>query len=276
MQPNDIGPRGSLQRLLEQSADLAALVDHAGRWLFTNEAWRGCLGWDHDTQASPGTLWDSLAPATARMWQQQMALDNRAPSGVSVQGELQRADGCSVPVRGNLVPWGSTEGTVAPHWMVLLQPRSNGRTAPEDHNEPDPQWGQVAAFFAANLDLLCIATTDGRFVRVNPAWSEVLGLPTQQLEGASFLDFVHPEDRPATVAAMEQLGRGQSVVNFVNRYRAADGQYLYLEWSSRPEGQLVYAAARDVTVRVRLDKKLREQTDQFQLAIQGSNDGIWD
>ena len=45
------------------------------------------------------------------------------------------------------------------------------------------------------LDLLCIANTDGYFLRLNPSWEGILGLHPGRTHGAKrFLDFVHPDD----------------------------------------------------------------------------------
>ena len=110
---------------------------------------------------------------------------------------------------------------------------------------------ELDRFFRLAIDLLCIASTDGRFLRVNSSWAEVLGWTVAELEGRSFLDFVHPEDLPATHAAIAELAAGKSVINFTNRYRAHDGRYRFIEWRSAPgpEGR-IYAAARDVTQRI--------------------------
>ena len=50
-------------------------------------------------------------------------------------------------------------------------------------------------FFTLSRDLFCIASTDGRFLRVNPAWTELLGHSEQELVSAPYIDFIHPEDR---------------------------------------------------------------------------------
>lgn len=105
-------------------------------------------------------------------------------------------------------------------------------------------------FFSANLDLLCIADTSGHFIRVNKSWADTLGYTIEDLEGKTFLDLVHPDDRQATLAAMADLENQEDVLNFVNRYRCADATYRHIEWRSRPRGSLIYAAARDVTDRV--------------------------
>jgi len=112
---------------------------------------------------------------------------------------------------------------------------------------------QVARFFDLSLDLLCVAGVDGTFINLNPAWADVLGHPLDELEGARFLDYVHPEDVEATLAEIAKLEEGATTIGFVNRYRHLSGDYRTLEWRAAPdpESGLLYAAATDVTERVR-------------------------
>ncbi|TCP36939.1 PAS domain-containing protein [Sphingomonas sp. BK235] len=96
-------------------------------------------------------------------------------------------------------------------------------------------------------DLLCVAGIDGRVRETNPAWTEVLGWQASEMAGRSFLDFVHPDDQAATVAALAAMRAGESVFGFENRYRARDGQYRWFSWNAVPRDALIYAVVRDVT-----------------------------
>jgi len=40
-----------------------------------------------------------------------------------------------------------------------------------------------------------------------------------------YMDFVHPDDRPATVLEAEKLAQGAKVIHFRNRYECRDGTY---------------------------------------------------
>lgn len=116
---------------------------------------------------------------------------------------------------------------------------------------------EMEQIFDLSLDLLGIATLDGMFVRVNPAFERTLGYSSAELLSRPFAEFVHPDDRAATQAALEQLARGQEVVQFENRYLRADGSVCWLQWSARPSEGLVYCAARDVTESRRAEEELR-------------------
>ncbi len=115
---------------------------------------------------------------------------------------------------------------------------------------------QLSGFFEVSLDLLCLASVQGRFLRVNAAFETVLGYSRAELEGRDFLDLIHPDDLAATHAALAQLDRGAQVLNFVNRYRCKDGSYRHLEWRSTPANGLIYAAARDITDRLRHEAEI--------------------
>lgn len=135
---------------------------------------------------------------------------------------------------------------------------------------------ELEDFFNISLDLLCIANVDGKFIRVNKAWEDILGYPVKDLEQKRFLDFVHPEDMEITLDAISKLKSQKKIYGFTNRYKARDGTYKYIEWRSHPKGDLIYAAARDMTERVLIEEDLKNMNEQFELAVRGSNDGIWD
>lgn len=112
---------------------------------------------------------------------------------------------------------------------------------------------ELDRYFTSALDLLCIADTDAYFRRLNKEWESTLGYPIQELEGKHFLEYVHPDDKEATQAAISRLGEQHEVLNFVNRYRSKDGSYRWVEWRSSPVGKMIYAAARDITKRKQVE-----------------------
>ncbi|MDQ4107680.1 MAG: diguanylate cyclase, partial [Actinomycetota bacterium] len=116
-------------------------------------------------------------------------------------------------------------------------------------------------FFTMSSDLLGIADFQGRMVRLNPAWGDVLGWDADVLISKPLLDFVHPDDRERTGVLVERLREGGTAVGFENRFRHRDGSYRWLLWAARAdeETRLLYAAARDITLRKQQEHELEVQ-----------------
>ncbi|MCE5283672.1 MAG: PAS domain S-box protein [Deltaproteobacteria bacterium] len=120
---------------------------------------------------------------------------------------------------------------------------------------------ELDQFFNVNLDLLCIANAEGYFLRLNPAMERVLGYHCEELMSRPFLDFVHPDDVNKTREALSSLKSQKELLSFENRYRGKDGAYRYLQWNAAPSGDMIYAAARDITDKISIEsetRKLRE------------------
>ncbi|MBN1220382.1 MAG: PAS domain S-box protein, partial [Anaerolineae bacterium] len=134
---------------------------------------------------------------------------------------------------------------------------------------------ELDRFFSLALDLLCIADIEGYFLRLNRAWEKTLGYSLAELEGQKFLDFVHPDDKPSTLAVIGELSGGQEVLNFVNRYRCKDGSYRWIEWRSLPYGKFIYAAARDITERKQVEEALRESEARMRQITAAMRQAVW-
>ena len=131
-------------------------------------------------------------------------------------------------------------------------------------------------FFSLSLDMLCIASADGYFKRLSPAFTKTLGWSVEELLARPFLDFVHPEDHADTLAEVErQVVAGEPVLQFENRYLHKDGSWRVLSWKSapQPDGRM-YATARDVTARKQAEQDIinlnRELTER-QAALETAN-----
>lgn len=135
------------------------------------------------------------------------------------------------------------------------------------HDVSSEQLGEMEyqRFFDLSLDMLCLVDYNGYFKRLNQAWMQTLGYTEEELKAEPFMSFVHPDDQQATMDASAQVFGGSDVAQFENRYRCKDGSYLWIEWQSAvvSDQQLIYAAARDITERKRVELVLRENEERL-------------
>ncbi len=162
-----------------------------------------------------------------------------------------------------------------PTYEELLQQVSALKLAAERQKENQEGLTEI---FEMSLDLICVADMNtATFLKVNPAFTRVLGYAEQELLNRSFLDFVHPDDVIATVSVIdEKLKRGVKVFDFTNRYRCHDGAYRWLEWTSHPvpERGMTFAMAHDITERKRVEAALRKSESILQSVFAAAPIGI--
>jgi len=115
---------------------------------------------------------------------------------------------------------------------------------------------RIARLFEMTSDLLATISLDGHFTLLNPAWEQLLGWSREELLARPIHELVHPEDMEQTVAVMlAPAEQAASLENFTNRYRHRDGSWRSLLWSARRDGDTWYAAAKDVTDRMWLERQ---------------------
>ena len=133
-------------------------------------------------------------------------------------------------------------------------------------------------FFSLSLDMLCIASFDGYFVDLNPAWERTLGFTIEELKAKPFIDFVHPDDRESSIAEAETImATGKDVVSFENRYRCKDGGYKWILWSASVslEKRLYYAVGRDITRRKKTEDALEQEQNLLNAFMDNTPDRIY-
>jgi diguanylate cyclase (GGDEF)-like protein/PAS domain S-box-containing protein len=129
---------------------------------------------------------------------------------------------------------------------VVAPPLGDSLAAPGDP--------RVARLFEMTSDLLATISLEGRFTLLNPAWEQLLGWSLQELQANPIAEYIHPDDVEQTRALlMAGRQRPAHLENFTNRYRHRDGSWRSLLWSARCDGDMWYAAAKDVTDRMWLE-----------------------
>jgi diguanylate cyclase (GGDEF)-like protein/PAS domain S-box-containing protein len=109
---------------------------------------------------------------------------------------------------------------------------------------------------------MALLDLDGRWFRVNPALSRMLGYTAAELTAADCPDLTHPDDVVADDIAVRQLKKGEQAVTLDKRYRHRDGHVVWVRRSAslvRDEDgfpQYVVAAYEDIGERRQQDARL--------------------
>lgn len=131
------------------------------------------------------------------------------------------------------------------------------------------------SFFNLPGLLFCVATTEGYFKRLNPAWEDVLGYSQAELVALPFISFVHPVDVAATQRQVVRLLAGERAVGFVNRYRHRNGSYRWLHWTVERMGDEYYGLALDITGVKETEGQLQRSWDRFDRVSKATGLGVW-
>jgi PAS domain S-box-containing protein len=91
---------------------------------------------------------------------------------------------------------------------------------------------------------------------------------------------IHPDDQAAAAAQATQLAKGQNS-SIEYRLKQASGNFIWVRDSGQArkdaQGKItIYGLVSDITLRKQAEEALRQSEERFTLAVQGSNDGIWD
>lgn len=124
--------------------------------------------------------------------------------------------------------------------------------------------------FDISRDLLCTIGSDGLFLSLNTAWETTLGWSRDELMSRPALDFVHPNDVDRTRREMERVSeRDRELTAFENRYRTADGEYRWLHWNARSDGETWFALVLDVTERKLAERQVLDAIEQGRMLAYG-------
>lgn len=116
--------------------------------------------------------------------------------------------------------------------------------------------------FEMARDLFGVATFDGRFKSINPAWSRILGRPEAELMARPFAEIIHPDDMAITADVVAELASGRPVHQFHVRLLKADGSPVSFAWSAVPDttpgSNIFYTIGRDISDDLRREDALRQ------------------
>ncbi|WP_142452754.1 PAS domain S-box protein [Gracilimonas mengyeensis] len=128
---------------------------------------------------------------------------------------------------------------------------------------------EMLLLFESAPDILAITASDKRFVKVNPAFCDLLGYTEEELTSQNYENFVHPDDLQETQKEYSETISGERQANnYVNRWRTKNGEYRWISWSSSDvfgEDGFVFTYGRDVTEKTELEQLLNQAQKMAQI-----------
>jgi len=119
---------------------------------------------------------------------------------------------------------------------------------------------ELNQIFLFTPDILCIASTDGYFTKVNPSMSAILEYSEQELLNSPFMNLVHPADKEKTAAELKNIIDGNPTYYIENRYITKSGKIKWLAWTttSASDKGTMFCSAKDISEKKEVEQMLNK------------------
>jgi len=232
------------------SPDLLGALNSEGYFETSNPAWLSVLGWTEDEVASL-SIFELLHPDDVERTRRGFDLTQQGQPAIRFPNRYRAKDGS--------YRWISWVGVPEDGYVYC-----SGRDITEEkaaEAERDRLW-------ELSEDMLARADYDGNLSAVNPAWTKVLGWSEHKLLTDPYADIIHPDNIPATISALAEMGETGQPTRFENRILDSSGEWKPIGWTVAPEpdGVNFIAVGRDLTE----DKTREAELLQAQEALRQS------
>lgn len=126
------------------------------------------------------------------------------------------------------------------------------------------------------------ASLDGRWLRVNQRYCDILGYSREELLQLTFQDVTHPDDLPKDMAALQRLDKSQSgTFSLVKRYVRKSGEVVWASVTGAivktgQDGTPYYVAtAEDITGRREAEEDLRRRAEEVERLLEVVPAAVW-
>ena len=213
------------------SPDLLGALNMEGYFETSNPAWEAVLGWTEAEVASM-SIFELLHPDDVERTRVGFELTHKGQPAIRFPNRYRCKDGS--------YRWISWTGVFEDGYTYC-----SGRDITEEkaaEAERDQLW-------SLSKDMLGRADYTGDMTAVNPAWTEILGWTEQELLTNPYADIIHPDNIPATVAALTEMSETGEPKRFENLILSKDGVWTPIGWTVAPEPDGVHfiAVGRDLT-----------------------------
>lgn len=259
-------------KLFQVSAGLLATADARGHFRDLSPAWAQTLGWSLDELRSKPFI-ELVHPDDREATLAETAGLFQGHTVARFDNRYRCKDGSY-----RWLGWAASVNMDDAPEQRLIYATAIDVTSDRDRADELARRAELATvyekLFQVSVGMLVTLDADGYFRHANPAWQQTLGWSPEEMTTRPFIEFVHPDDREATIAEASALFQGRTTIRFDNRYACKDGSYKWLAWTAHmdasedPSRRLVYGTAHDVTsykeVLGQLERTLARLRDSMQ------------
>ncbi|MBS1717423.1 MAG: PAS domain S-box protein [Armatimonadetes bacterium] len=267
------------RQIVQQAHEVLFRRDQNGKWLFLNPAWTELTGY-----TIKETLGDSYLDY---IWHEDVEFARTQFESLEKFGKThgrheiryRHKDGHPVWVESSIRITYDELGQVKSIEGALIDLLERKLAEDEVKHERD----LTSAIVDNAGSLIMVTESSGKIVRFNSACEEATGFRYEEVKNCEFWDlFLEEDEIPRQKWLFSRLTAGMFPSFYETNWRTRNGDLRLIAWSNtalvRPDGTIQYVISMgiDVTEKRRAEIELRQAKEQFELAVAGSSDAIWD
>jgi PAS domain S-box-containing protein len=154
---------------------------------------------------------------------------------------------------------------------ILMENITERKKAEENLKESEERFHatfEQAAVGMAHID------ADGRFIRLNQKYCDILGYTQEEIAGKTFLSLTHPDDAQISEKYFNELKLGKTnSYSFEKRYIRKDGSPVWANATvsavRKEDGSIKYiiAVIEDISARKRAEEELKKARDELEARV---------
>jgi PAS domain S-box-containing protein len=259
------------------SPDIMSVSDlETGRYIEVNDIHAKLLGFRrHEIIGrSPAELGILENPADYETYARELRTNGRVRD-FEIRAQTRQGKPLIVSISAELVQLGGRP-------CVLRVSRDiTARKAAEEALRASEQ--RFRGYFEMGLVGMAIASPDEKLVLFNDKLCEIFGYPRDELASRTWIELTRPGDLASDTAMFKRAAAGElSDYEIEKQLVHKDGRVVHAQIIGKclrnAEGKVttLVAMVQDITARKQAEEALRKSKERFDLAVRGSNDGIWD
>ncbi|HEX8210646.1 MAG TPA: PAS domain S-box protein [Longimicrobium sp.] len=259
--------------LIEHAHDIITILDGEGKMVYQSPSTKRVLGYT-PAELEGISAFSLVHPDDVATVQEAMGTIVGAPGTLaSAEYRFRHKDGSwrRLETFGRALPPDSREGAAIFNSRDVTERREAERALREREEH-------FRRMIENASDMVQVVAADTRIVYTGPSVERLLGYTPEEIQGSSAMDYLHPDDIPATLEKFGEMLSSPGVpITAEYRVRHKDGRWrdfeaqaMTLASHSAEEGVVVNA--RDVTERRRVQEVLQRSEEHFRALIENAHD----